>query len=85
MWDLPRGLPITTIILFSLIPLTNELNNTNFKNLLSTVKQFSDDIGMEFGLDKCVKATFRKGKLTSTTPVELDIGTTIRDLDQDKT
>ena len=49
------------------------------------MKQFSDDIGMEFGLDKCVKATFRKGKLTSTTSVELDIDTTIRDLDQDKT
>ena len=64
----------------SLIPLTNELNNTKcgyeiyekainylfymddlklyakndkeLEGLLSTVKQFSDDIGMEFGLDK---------------------------------
>ena len=48
------------------------------------MKQFSDDIGMEFGLDKCLKATSRKGKLKSTTPVELDIDT-IPDLDQEKT
>ena len=31
--------------------------------LLSTVKQFSDDIGIEFGLNKCAKGTFRKGKI----------------------
>ena len=64
----------------SLIPLTNEINNTKYgyeiyekainhliymddlkhyakndkelEGLLSTAKQFSDDIGMEFGLDK---------------------------------
>ena len=30
------------------------------------MKQFSDDIGMEFGLEKCAKASFMKGKLAST-------------------
>ena len=40
----------------------------------------SDDIGMEFGLDKCTKATFSKGKLTRTTTVKLNIDTTICEL-----
>ena len=40
---------------------------------------------MAFGLDKCAKATFIKGKLTPTTAVELHIDTTIRELDQDET
>ena len=30
---------------------------------LKIVKQFSDDIGMEFGLEKCAKASFMKGNL----------------------
>ena len=42
-------------------------------------------IGMEFGLVKCAKATFRKGKLTRATAVELVIDTTICELDQDET
>ena len=29
-----------------------------------TVKTFSDDILMEFGLEKCAKITFKRGKLT---------------------
>ena len=32
-------------------------------DLLKAIKSFSDDIGMEFGLDKCAKATFKKGRL----------------------
>jgi hypothetical protein len=31
---------------------------------IQTVKNFSDDINMEFGLDKCAKITFKRGKLT---------------------
>ena len=30
---------------------------------LKIVKQFSDDIGMTFGLEKCAKASFKRGKL----------------------
>ena len=33
---------------------------------LKIVKQFSDDIGKEFGLEKCAKASLKKGKLAST-------------------
>ena len=38
-------------------------NNKELEGLLSAVKQFYTDIGMEFGLNRCAKATFRKGKL----------------------
>jgi hypothetical protein len=31
---------------------------------IQTFKTFSDDIRMEFGLDKCAKITFKRGKLT---------------------
>jgi len=31
-----------------------------------TVKSFSDDIHVEFGLEKCATITFKKGKLTHT-------------------
>ena len=31
---------------------------------IQTVKIFSDDINMEFRLEKCAKITFKRGKLT---------------------
>ena len=31
---------------------------------IQTVNTFSDDINMEFGLEKCAKITFKRGKLT---------------------
>ena len=40
---------------------------------------------MNFGLDKCAKASFVKGKLNRTTAAELDIDTAICELDQDET
>ena len=33
-------------------------NDQQLQGLLNILKQFSDDIRMEFGLDKCAKATF---------------------------
>lgn len=50
--------------------------------LLTVVKKFSDDIRMEFGLEKCAKATFKRGKLTKTSDLQIDTGTSIRELDQ---
>lgn len=55
------------------------------KGLLKIVKGFSDDIRMDFGLDKCAKATFKRGKLAKTENIELDVGTTIQDLEQEGT
>ena len=31
---------------------------------IQTVETFSDDINMEFGLEKCANITFKRGKLT---------------------
>uniref|UniRef100_H3A107 Reverse transcriptase domain-containing protein n=1 Tax=Latimeria chalumnae TaxID=7897 RepID=H3A107_LATCH len=43
----------------------------------------SQDIGMEFGLDKCVKATFQLGKFTFTENIELRKDVTIKELAQE--
>lgn len=50
---------------------------------LKIVKQFSDDIGMEFGLEKCAKASFKKGKLASTGNIIIDEYTAIEELNQE--
>ena len=44
-------------------------NDYELEGLLKTVKAFSDDIGITFGLDKCAKATFIRGKLKSTSSI----------------
>ena len=36
-------------------------NGQQLQGFLNNVKQFNDDIRMEFGLDKCAKATFFRG------------------------
>ena len=41
--------------------------------LLSRVKKFTEDNKMEFGLDKCAKATFKRGKLTETSDIQIDL------------
>ena len=48
---------------------------------LKTVKRFSDDIGMGFGLEKSAKANFKKGKLASTGNIVIDDDMKIRELD----
>ena len=60
-------------------------NDNELEGLLKTVKAFSDDIGMEFGLSKCAKATFKKGKLEQTKNVVLDDDSVIKELDQEGT
>ena len=97
---------------FTLIPLSNELNNTvygykifdrtinhlfymgdlklfakndqDLEGLLNTVKEFSNGIGMEFGLNKCAKASFVREKLQKTSSINLDIDTAIRDLNPEE-
>ena len=60
-------------------------DNNQQMDLLTIVKTFSDDIKMEFGLDKCAKATFKRGRLTKTTNLHLDVDTVIEELEQDGT
>ena len=40
------------------------MNDQQLRRLLNIEKQFSDDIRMEFGLDKCAKATFFSWKVS---------------------
>ena len=58
----------------------NQLNG-----LISTVKKVSDDIQMEFGLDKCAKATFKRGKKVSAEGILLNDHQLIQNLDQAET
>ena len=60
-------------------------NDRELEGLLTTVQQFSKDICMDFGLDKCAKATFVKGRIKKTSSISLDIDTTIRELDPEET
>jgi hypothetical protein len=50
-----------------------------------TVTTFSDDIHMEFGLDKCAKIVFKKGKLVQWQNLVVDINREIQELEQGKT
>ena len=56
-------------------------NDQQLQGLLNIVKQFSDDIRMEFGLDKYAKATFFRGKLLKAKNITLDTTTIIKDLE----
>ena len=59
-------------------------DDNKLEGLLRIVKRFSDDIGMEFGLSKCAKATFKRGILEKSDHVRLDEETMIKDLEQEK-
>jgi hypothetical protein len=52
---------------------------------IHTVKTFSDDIRMEFGLEKCAKITFKRGKLISSQNLVIDNNREIQELEQGKT
>ena len=54
--------------------------DNELEGLLRIVKGFSDDIGMDFGLSKCAKATFKRGKLEKSDHVRLDEETMIKGL-----
>jgi hypothetical protein len=48
---------------------------------IQTVKTFSDDINMEFGLEKCAKITFKRGKLTHLQNLGIDTNREIQELE----
>ena len=56
-------------------------NDRKQTSLLTIVKGFSDDIQMGFGLEKCFKAAFKKGKLATTENIQIDLDTTIQQLE----
>jgi hypothetical protein len=52
---------------------------------IQTVTTFSDNIHMEFGLDKCAKIVFKKGKPVHSQNLVVDINREIQELEQGKT
>jgi len=56
-----------------------------FKKETQTVKTFSDDIHMEFRLEKCAKIAFKRGKLYHSQNLVIDINREIQELEQGKT
>jgi len=56
-----------------------------FQIQTQTVKTFSDDIHMEFGLEKCSKIAFKRGKLVHWQNLVIDINREIQELEQAKT
>jgi hypothetical protein len=52
---------------------------------IQRVKTFSDDIHMDFGLEKCAKITFKKGKLIQSQNLVIDFNREIQELEQGKT
>ena len=66
---------------YSIWWLENAKNDQEQTSLLTIIKGFSDDIKAEFGLEKCIKATFKTGQLTTTENIQID--TNIQDLEQE--
>ena len=60
-------------------------NNVDLKGLVSTVKRFGGDLGMQFGSEKCAKVTFKRGSLVDSRKIILDINTEINEFAQNKT
>ena len=60
-------------------------NDNQLNGLISTVEKVSDNIRMEFGLDKYAKATFKRGKKVSAEGILLNHHQLIQDLDQAET
>ena len=52
---------------------------------MEILKQFSEHIGMEFGLEKCAKASFKNGKMASTGNIIIEEYTAIDELNQEGT
>ena len=51
---------------------------------IKTVKTFSDDIHMDFLLEKCAKIEFKRGKLIYSQNFVIDINKEIQELEQGK-
>ena len=58
-------------------------NQTEIEQLISTTQQFSTDICMEFGIEKCATLKMEKGKRTEGVGVTLPTGEIIKDLEED--
>ena len=53
-------------------------------SLVQTVHVFSEDIGMEFGTEKCATLVMKKGKIVKSVGIELPDGQVIKSLQKDE-
>ena len=51
-------------------------------SLVQTVRVFSQDIGMEFGIEKCAILVMEKGKIVKSVGIELSDGKVIKSLQE---
>ena len=51
---------------------------------MQVLRNYSDDIDMEFGLDKCAKTVLKRGKLVHSQNLILDFNREIQELEQGK-
>ena len=51
---------------------------------IQTVKTSGDDIDMKFGIEKCAKVTFKRGKLTYLQNLVIDTNREIQELEKGK-
>ena len=51
-------------------------------SLVQTVRVFSEDIGMEFGIEKCAMLVMEKGKIVNSVGIELPDGKVIKSLQE---
>ena len=59
-------------------------NDEDLEGLLSTVKRFRDNIGMQFGQDKCAKFIYKKGSLVKSKSITLNKNMEITELEHNK-
>ena len=55
-------------------------NEKSLESLIQTVRVFSNDIGMAFGVGKCAVLTVKKGKMTNGDGLALPNKTTMKGL-----
>ena len=49
---------------------------------MQTVRVFCEDIGMEFGIEKCAMLVMEKGKIVKSVDIELPVGKVIKSLQE---
>ena len=57
-------------------------NEKGLDSLVQTVCVFSEDIGMEFGIEKCAMLVMEKGKIVKAVGIELSDGKVIKSLQE---
>ena len=60
-------------------------NEDQLKQELAISKNFSSDIQMTFGLNKCATVNIRNGKVIQSNGVDIDQDTQIRNIDAEET